>query len=260
MPKRSRLWERAETLAAFNLYCKMPSNKISKHNEEIITLAKQLNRTPRAIEMKMRNLQWHDPDNKDGLWHSSKLDKNIWKEFFDDTETIIYESEEARAYFDGKTMEEKAVVEYKMKISELEEMKIPELEERQRVVRVRVNQGFFRRSVLSSYDEKCCITGLAVVELLNASHIIPWREKRSRLDPRNGLCLNVLHDRAFDRGLMTILPDGEIVISKYLRKQANKCDESAFIADYESKTMYMPDKFRPKKEFLEYHNNKIYKR
>jgi len=38
-----------------------------------------------------------------------------------------------------------------------------------------------------------------------ASHIVPWAEdERNRLNPRNGLCLNALHDRAFDRHLMWI--------------------------------------------------------
>lgn len=41
--------------------------------------------------------------------------------------------------------------------------------------------------------------------LLNASHIIPWSvDVQNRLNPRNGLCLNAILDRAFDRGLMTI--------------------------------------------------------
>ena len=251
MPKRSRLWKREETLAAFNLYCKMPSNKISRHNKEIITLAEKLKRTPGALGMKMENLRWHDLDNKGGLKNGAELDKNIWKEFFDDPETIMYESEKARVYFDGKTMEEIADEEY--------EIEIPESEERQQKIRARANQDFFRRLVLSSYGEKCCITGLAGVELLNASHIIPWKENRNRLDPRNGLCLNALHDRAFDRGLMTILPSGEIVISKYLQKQANECGESAFIADYAGKKICMPYRFKPEEEFLEFHNQNIYK-
>ena len=259
MPKRSRLWERAETLAAFNLYCKMPSNKISRHNKEIITLAEKLKRTPGALGMKMENLRWHDLDNqrhdrdkKKGLPHGSALDKNIWKEFFDDPETIMYESEKARVYFDGKTMEEIADEEYGIEM--------PKSEEREQKIRARVGQNIFRKLVLLSYDEKCCISGLATEELLIASHIKPWREKQGRLDPRNGLCLNALYDRAFDRGLITIFPGGKIAVSEYLLKQANECDESALIAGYAGKKIRMPHRFKPKKEFLEYHNNKIYKR
>ena len=251
MSKYGKRWERTETLAAFNLYCKIPFSKVNKDNKEIIALAKKLDRTPSSLSMKMSNLAWHDPNNESSLRRGSALDEKIWDAFFANPETIMCESEEARAYFDGKETGEIAVAE--------DEIKIPELEERRRVVCARANQDFFRRSVLSSYDEKCCITGLAAVELLNASHIIPWRENRNRLDPRNGLCLNALHDRAFDRGLLTILPDGEIVISKYLQKQASKCGESEFVADYAGKKIRMPYRFKPKKEFLEFHNQNIYK-
>ena len=259
MSENRRDWEWIETLAAFNLYCKMPPNKINKRDKEIITLAKKLNRTPRSLEMKMKNLQWHDPDNqrldpddRKGYRNGSKLDKNIWKEFFDNPKKIMCEIEQARAYFDDKRKREIADEEHKIKI--------PELEERQQIVQVRVHQDFFRTEVLLSYDKKCCISGLATEELLIASHIKPWREKQGRLDPRNGLCLNALYDRAFDRGLITIFPGGKIAVSEYLLKQANECDESALIASYAGKKIRMPHRFKPKKEFLEYHNKKIYKR
>ena len=73
---------------------------------------------------------------------------------------------------------------------------------------VRVGQDFFRAAVLSAYNEQCCITGLSVPRLLVASHIIPWRvDKRNRVNPRNGLLLSALHDKAFDIGLITIDDD-----------------------------------------------------
>ena len=59
---------------------------------------------------------------------------------------------------------------------------------------------------------------LAVSELLNASHIVPWAvDSKNRLNPRNGLCLNSLHDRAFDRGLLTITTDYRVMVSKKLK-------------------------------------------
>ena len=72
----------------------------------------------------------------------------------------------------------------------------------------RVGQRLFRDAVLTAYNARCCITGLAVYRLLVAGHIMPWREDPSqRLNPANGLCLSALHDRAFDIGLITIRPD-----------------------------------------------------
>ena len=80
--------------------------------------------------------------------------------------------------------------------------------ERETIVKTRVNQELFRSAVLSSYDDACCITGIDLPPLLVASHIVPWsKDPRERLNPRNGLCLNALHDRAFDRGLISVDPE-----------------------------------------------------
>ena len=138
---------------------------------------------------------------------------------------------------------------------------MPKGEERERIVRERRNQYLFRRNVLSAYGGKCCITGLNVPELLNASHIVPWSENpEQRLNPKNGLCLNALHDRAFDRGLITVLPNGKVKVSAYLREKAKTCCESAFLTGCDGKKIAEPDKheFKPATEFLEHHNQKIF--
>ena len=60
-------------------------------------------------------------------------------------------------------------------------------------------------AVMSAYNGRCCITGLSLSGLLVASHIIPWSHDRdNRVNPRNGLLLSALHDKAFDTGLITI--------------------------------------------------------
>lgn len=57
-------------------------------------------------------------------------------------------------------------------------------------VKARLGQSFFRKSVLASYNCRCCITGDPIPELLVASHILPWgKYPEHRLNPRNGLCL-----------------------------------------------------------------------
>ncbi|WP_394344956.1 HNH endonuclease [Changchengzhania lutea] len=56
----------------------------------------------------------------------------------------------------------------------------PEGKDKMRMIKTRVNQTFFRSSVLSEYNLSCCITGLKIPELLIASHIIPWKENKER--------------------------------------------------------------------------------
>ncbi len=57
--------------------------------------------------------------------------------------------------------------------------------EREAIVRLRVNQSFFHRRLLSAYNNRCRITGLGVPALLTASHIVPWAsDSANRLNPR----------------------------------------------------------------------------
>ena len=77
--------------------------------------------------------------------------------------------------------------------------------EAQRLQNVRLGQAFFRATILASYQGQCCICRLPCKMLLVSSHIIPWAARPEfRLDPRNGLCLCAMHDKAFDRGLLAV--------------------------------------------------------
>jgi putative restriction endonuclease len=130
--------------------------------------------------------------------------------------------------------------------------------EREAIVKLRVNQNFFRATVLAAYDYKCCITGLNIVSLLNASHITPWAiDPKNRVNPKNGLCLNALHDRAFDRGLLTITEDYRIKISSIIK---GKQDISAqnFLLRYDDIKMELPHKFTPDQDLLSYHRIHIF--
>ena len=251
MAKYNERWERQETLAAFNLYCRMPFRLVNSREARIVALAEKIGRTPASLSMKMGNLAWHDPKNPSSLKRGSKLDAQIWKEFLADPAAIMYESEQAVAHYEGKPLEERAQLVG-------DDAQLPDGREKERIVRVRVNQAFFRSAVLAAYDNSCCITKLAAPELLNASHIIPWKENRERLNPRNGLCLNALHDRAFDRGLITIRPSGIIAVSEQLREKAETCKESAFVVGRDGGKIRMPDKFKPAAEFLEWHGENIF--
>ena len=115
-----------------------------------------------------------------------------------------------------------------------------------------------RNAVLSSYRYACCITGMADPELLIASHIKPWKDsdwKKERTNPRNGLCLNALHDKAFDRGLLTVLPDYTVRISS---KLSGNDDGTMWIKQCDKQSIILPERFLPCKEFLEYHNDVVF--
>lgn len=115
-----------------------------------------------------------------------------------------------------------------------------------------MNQSFFRSRILSAYDYRCCVTGLTVRPLLVASHIIPWSEDAAnRLNPRNGLCLNALHDRAFDRGLMWIEPDFTIRFSPYLNESPSGSEAILnWLSRYEGERLHFANRFSPDQSLL----------
>jgi len=125
--------------------------------------------------------------------------------------------------------------------------------------RMRLVQSFFHRSVLVSYAYKCSFCGLEVQSLLNASHIVPWTVSVDlRADPRNGLCLCALHDRAFDRGLMSIDGDLTLLISKRLKKKnPAPLHQVGFLA-LEGQRIHLPGRFLPNKTCLEHHRTSIF--
>ncbi len=98
------------------------------------------------------------------------------------------------------------------------------------------------------------MSGLDDPRLLIASHIVPWKkDKANRLNPRNGLCLSAFHDRAFDQGLITVMPDLKIRVSKSLsHSKSNFCKMT--LLSLEGVSIHLPEKFLPAPEFLMFHN------
>jgi putative restriction endonuclease len=255
MKEGQKPWTRDELVLAINLYCKLPFGRIHRNNPEIIKLASLIGRTPGSVSYKLVNFASMDPSLQSrgikGASNASKLDREIWNEFYQNWDQLPYESEELRASFENSTIE---------KLNSIDENELPkEGRERARVVRTRVNQSFFRSMVLSAYNNTCCITGLQNIELLVAGHIIPWSiDEKNRLNPRNGLAMNALHDRAFETGLMTITPEYKIKISGLLKQQKNPSVHDYFLK-YNGRDICLPRRFLPDVEFLRYHNRERFK-
>ncbi|MTK53100.1 HNH endonuclease [Paludibacter sp.] len=259
MKQGQSLWTREELILAINLYCKMPFGKMHKTNAAIIELAELIGRTPSSVALKLGNFASFDPTLKargiKGASNASKLDKAIWDEFYNNWDEALLQSEVMLAQKQHSTIE---------KINDIDLEQFPkDGKEKERLIKNRVNQSLFRKIVLATYNNKCCITGLEQPELLIASHIVPWSRNESiRLSPMNGLCLNALHDKAFDSGLIAIRPDDyTIVLSDKLKqkKLISPVLESNFIA-YEKQTIILPDKFFPEPEYLDYHYQHIFQK
>jgi putative restriction endonuclease len=246
-----RNWSRDELIVAFNLYCQIPFGRIHNRNPEIIALAKALARTPSALSWKLANFARFDPAvrgrNLSGATHGSALEHDVWEEFHQDWNKLAFESEKAKA----KLLD--------IELGEELREDFPEGRVRLSEVAIRVNQAFFRSAVLAAYEYKCCITGLAIPELLCASHIVPWSvDIHNRTNPCNGLSLNAIHDRAFDRGLISIGTNYKVQISPSILKAKGEATHDLLLR-YSGTTIKLSDRFRPTKSFLEYHNAVVFR-
>ncbi len=126
--------------------------------------------------------------------------------------------------------------------------------EREAVVKARVNQGVFRDGLLEVYGPQCCITGISNEKLLIASHIKPWSEseEHERLIPQNGLLLNALYDKAFDRGLITFDDNYKLKVSQGLASSQDGRLYEMLLKD-EGKPI---KGFQPDKKYLRWHRRK----
>lgn len=253
MTNRSN-WTRQQLLVAFALYCRMPFGKISSRHPDIIRAAAAIGKTPAALSMKMGNIASLDPaitsTGRRGLRAASAADRAMWQEMNNDWERFAIESQRALL---STELAESAIYE-----TALDYSYEPVGEDREISTTVRIGQSFFRAAVLSAYNERCCITGLAVPRLLEASHIVPWHHDRAnRTNPQNGLLLSALHHRAFDAGVITIGDDMEVYVAPRYASSGDEFFANA-IGRYQGSVINMPERFTPNREFLAYHREHVF--
>lgn len=250
------LWTKEQIKLAFHLYCQLPYGRIHGRNPEIIALAKIIGRTSDAVAMKMLNIASIDPAvtgaGKAGLGNASALDRVVWDEFHSDWERLALECHQLMRQHGLEKQDEPQTEDAAF---------LPEDftgETRQVLTAQRIKQHFFRRAVLSSYRGRCCMSGLSEPRLLIASHIVPWsRDRTNRLNPSNGLCLSAIHDRAFDKGLISLNDDFRVMLSEAIRKRDEVFIKTVFLP-LENQSIEMPERFSPNHEFLHHHRTAIF--
>jgi putative restriction endonuclease len=247
------LWSPDELLVAFRLYCRTPFGKLHRLNPEIIELARELGRTPSAVAMKACNFASLDPAqrarNIEALGNVSRADRALWDDFHANPEAVAADAEAAHARLTGREAPPSEA-----------ELDLPEgPTEISRNVRTRRVQAFFRDAVLVSYQNRCALSDIALPELLNASHIIPWKaDTRRRADPHNGLALNALYDRAFDRGLITFDESFRTVLSSRLRVGHAPPLHRQALLRLEGRKLRRPTRFAPDPAAMAYHRENVF--
>jgi putative restriction endonuclease len=251
-----KLWSREELILVFNLYLKLPFGKMHTRTPEIVEMANLIGRSVNSIAIRLTNFAACDPYHQNrgvkGMVGGIKQCQPIWDEFFGNKELLIFESENILAEKENVTIETK----FDEILSDIKDLKG---ETKLREVKTRVNQNVFRQIVVANYSSKCAISGIDLPELLFASHIIPWsKNEEERLNPENGLCLSALYDKAYDKGLIAINESYHILISDKLKKRKEADYFAKYFAPFENQLLISPQRYFPKKEFIQYHLDEIF--
>jgi putative restriction endonuclease len=256
-------WTRDELMIALNLYHKLTFGQMHGRQPAIVALAEKLGRGANSLAMKLCNFASLDPALKmrgiKGLSGASALDRTVWTEFHTHLNEAVPASEEAlRTLFGAK---EDSELEITPKAG-LRVRKLPPTgpTEIAATVKVRRGQEYFRQAVLNNFGGRCGVCGLAVRELLIASHILPWgAHADERLNVRNGLSLSRLHDAAFDRGLIAFDDELRLLLSPQLKVALPQRAVAENFGAFVGVPLQLPDDaVLPEAEFLALHRAKVF--
>lgn len=254
----SRLWTREEMILVLGLYLRLPFGKFHHGNQEVIRMAHLIGRTPSSVAMRLSNYAALDPMLQArgviGLTGGADKCRSYWEEFSSNKEALLFECAKIQAQYEHISFESK----YSDILQDIPDSIVGLT--REQVVKVRVNQSFFRQIVLANYNNKCALSGIDLPELLVASHIIPWsKNTEERMNPRNGICLSVLYDKAFDKGLISFSSHYHIMLSSRLKENVGKEYFSQYfepISDCSLTTVGLRYPVNP--DFLEWHRDCIF--
>ena len=249
-----KTWTKEEIMIIFNLYCKLSFKESTRDNNMIDEYAKLLKRSSDSLIIKMSDLGKIDPElkkysNITGIY-GEKLDRDVWSDFLNNPMQFVYNSAKLIARAAGRNL------------SDLDDMNkdLPKGCNPKDSIRHKIGFLFFRKVVLSSYNNTCCISGVKDPLLVEACHIAEWDDDENKIvDPRNGLCLNYLMHKAYDRKFVSVSPDYKIKISERMIMSAMREDFRTYLKSINDRHIFLPDRFRPSRDLLAMHYEEFLK-
>ena len=125
------------------------------------------------------------------------------------------------------------------------------------LTRARLGQGAFRVLVTDAYSRRCAITGERTLPVLEAAHIRPYSETGPHL-VSNGLLLRSDLHILFDDGYLTVTEDLRVEVSKRIKEEF---ENGRDYYHYDGERLaVLPEAVddRPSKEFLRWHNERVF--
>lgn len=122
----------------------------------------------------------------------------------------------------------------------------------------RLGQGSFRVLVTDAYERRCAMTNERTLPALDAAHIKPFAESGGHRI-QNGLLLRRDLHALFDRGYITVTPSLAIEVSKRIREEFENGRDYYRLHGALVRPPADPV-HRPSREFLEWHNENVFRR
>ena len=125
------------------------------------------------------------------------------------------------------------------------------------LIQPRLGQGSFRASVLDAYGRSCAVTTEHSLPALEASHIKPFAQEGPH-DVKNGILLRADLHRLFDQGYITVTTEHRIEVSPALKSDFS--NGKSYYPLHGQAIHVPPDVgLAPAKEFIEWHNENVWK-
>ena len=126
----------------------------------------------------------------------------------------------------------------------------------------KVRDSGFRRTIVNLYQHRCALCGIRMLTpeghtIVDAAHVKPWKDSFDDR-PTNGMALCKLCHWSFDKGLMSVGKEYEVLVSKRVSVEKNYPGHILTLTD---RPIFTPDeqKFWPEQDNLHWHRKKIFR-
>jgi len=137
------------------------------------------------------------------------------------------------------------------------ERKIAEASKTYDRVPLRLHSGSFRVAVTEAYQRRCAISGERTLPVLQVSAIKSF----SATGPcivSNGICLRADIRLLFEQGLLTVMPDLKVEVSRTIKDTYDNGEEYWSLRGRELQVLPRSKADYPSEEFLEWHNENVF--
>jgi putative restriction endonuclease len=127
----------------------------------------------------------------------------------------------------------------------------------------KIRDSGFRRTIVNLYQHRCALCGIRMLTpegytIVDASHVKPWKDSFDDR-PTNGMALCKLCHWSFDKGLMSVGKEYEVLVSKRVSIEKNYPGHILTLTD---RPIFTPEeeKFYPAQDNLHWHRKNLFRR